>query len=191
MTVKNGLERRVAIFVISGTDKTFVYKDWRTCDKSQTIVIVPHDIRSGDFPNTRCCFTNLVLSIHCHSYYYRHHKNLSHHISVSWINKRSVPKHQFSWHDAAFNTHFYKQLYFVTTSPTHQRYLEHWNIAPSLLIQITWCGYKVTRLMFKHFLFKKLHNRNVVTLNVLPSPIPTPLHANLPLLEAMLQVVFW
>ena len=25
----------------------------------------------------------------------------------------------------------------------------------------------------------------------LPSPIPTPLLANLPLLEAMLQVVFW
>jgi len=30
-----------------------------------------------------------------------------------------------------------------------------------------------------------------VTLNVLSSPIPTPLHANLPLLEAMLQVIFW
>jgi hypothetical protein len=37
--------------------------------------------------------------------------------------------------------------------------------------------------MLEHFLFKKLHNRNVVTLNVLPSPIPTPLHAHLPLLE--------
>ena len=33
--------------------------------------------------------------------------------------------------------------------------------------------------MLEHFLLKKLHNRNVVTLNVLPSPIPTPLHANL------------
>jgi len=54
-----------------------------------------------------------------------------------------------------------------------------------------WCGYKVTGLMLEHFLFKKLHNRNVVTVNVLPSPIPTPLHVNLPLLEAMLQVVFW
>jgi len=44
--------------------------------------------------------------------------------------------------------------------------------------------------MLEHFSFKKLHNRNVVTLEVLPSPIPTLLHANLPLLEAMLQVVF-
>ena len=44
--------------------------------------------------------------------------------------------------------------------------------------------------MLEHLLFKKLHNRNVVTLNVLPSVIPTPLHANLPLLEAMLQIVF-
>jgi len=44
--------------------------------------------------------------------------------------------------------------------------------------------------MLEHFLFKKLHNRNVVTPNVLPSPIPTPLHVNLPLLEAMLQGVF-
>ena len=53
-----------------------------------------------------------------------------------------------------------------------------------------WCGYKITGLMLEHLLFKKLHNRNVVTLSVLPSAIPTPLHANLPLLEAMLQVVF-
>ena len=52
------------------------------------------------------------------------------------------------------------------------------------------CGYKITGLMLEHFLFTKLHNRNVVILNVLPYPIPTPLHANLPLLEAMLQVVF-
>jgi len=44
--------------------------------------------------------------------------------------------------------------------------------------------------MLEHFLFKKLHNRNAVTLNVLPSPIPTLLHVNLPLLEEMLQVVF-
>ena len=51
-------------------------------------------------------------------------------------------------------------------------------------------GYKITGLMLEYFVFKKLHNRNVVTLNVLPSPIPTPLHANLPLLEAMLQVIF-
>jgi len=54
----------------------------------------------------------------------------------------------------------------------------------------TWCGYKITRLMLEHFLLKKLHNRNVVTLYVLPSPIPTMPHANLPLLEAMLQVIF-
>jgi hypothetical protein len=40
--------------------------------------------------------------------------------------------------------------------------------------------------MLEYFLFKKLHNRNIVTLNVLPFPIPTPLHVNLPLLEAML-----
>ena len=53
----------------------------------------------------------------------------------------------------------------------------------------TWCGYKITGLMLEPFLFKKLHNRNVVTLTVLPSPIPTLLHVNLPLLEAMLQVV--
>ena len=58
-------------------------------------------------------------------------------------------------------------------------------------INYTWCGYKRTGLMLEHLLFKKLHNRNVVTLNVLPSAIPTPLHANFPLLEAMLQVVFW
>jgi len=45
--------------------------------------------------------------------------------------------------------------------------------------------------MLEHFLFKKLYNRNIVTLNVLPSPIPTPLHENLPLLESMLQVFFW
>ena len=45
--------------------------------------------------------------------------------------------------------------------------------------------------MLEHILYKTLHNINVVALNVLPSPIPIPLHANLPLLEAMLQVVFW
>ena len=45
--------------------------------------------------------------------------------------------------------------------------------------------------MLEYFLFKKLNNRNVVTLNVLPSPIPAPLHENVPLLEAMLQVFFW
>ena len=56
--------------------------------------------------------------------------------------------------------------------------------------QYTWCGYKITGLMLEHLSFKKLHNRNVVTLNVLPSAIPTPLHVNLPRLEAMLQVVF-
>jgi len=44
--------------------------------------------------------------------------------------------------------------------------------------------------MLEHILLKKLHNRNAVTPNVLPSPIPTLLHANLPLLEAVLQVVF-
>ena len=38
------------------------------------------------------------------------------------------------------------------------------------LQQNTWCGYKITGLMLEHFLFKTLHNRNVVTLNVLPSP---------------------
>ena len=54
----------------------------------------------------------------------------------------------------------------------------------------TWCGYKITGLMLEHLLLKKLHNINVVTLNVLPSAIPTPLYANFPLLEAMLQVVF-
>jgi len=59
----------------------------------------------------------------------------------------------------------------------------------SSLCTCMWCGYKVTGLMLEHFLFKKLHNRNV-TLTVLPSPIPTPLHVNLPLLEAMLQVLF-
>jgi len=44
--------------------------------------------------------------------------------------------------------------------------------------------------MLEHILLKKSHNRNVVTLNVLPSPIPKLLHANLLLLEAMLQVIF-
>ena len=33
----------------------------------------------------------------------------------------------------------------------------------------TWCGYKITALMLEHFLFRKLHNRNVVTFNVLHS----------------------
>jgi hypothetical protein len=56
--------------------------------------------------------------------------------------------------------------------------------------QHTWCGYKITVLMLEHFILKKLHNRNFVTLNVLPSLNPAPLHANLALLEAMLQVVF-
>ena len=45
--------------------------------------------------------------------------------------------------------------------------------------------------MLEHILFKKSHNRNVVILNELPSLIPTPLNPNLPLLEAMLQVIFW
>ena len=58
------------------------------------------------------------------------------------------------------------------------------------VVRNTWCGYKITGLMLQHLLFKKLHNRNVVTLNVFPSAIHTPLHANFPLLEAMLQVVF-
>jgi hypothetical protein len=53
-----------------------------------------------------------------------------------------------------------------------------------------WSVYKITGLMLEYFLFKKLHNKNVITLDVLPSPIPTPLQANLPLLEAMLQVIF-
>jgi hypothetical protein len=44
--------------------------------------------------------------------------------------------------------------------------------------------------MFEYLLLKILHNGNVVALNVLPSMIPAPLHANLPLLEAMLQVIF-
>ena len=57
-------------------------------------------------------------------------------------------------------------------------------------LKYMWCGYKITGLMLEHLLLKKLHNRNV-TLNVLPSAIPTPLHANFPLLEATLQVVFW
>jgi len=43
-------------------------------------------------------------------------------------------------------------------------------------IQHTWCGYKITGLMLDHFLFKKLHNRNVVTLNVLP---PQSLHRSM------------
>jgi hypothetical protein len=55
--------------------------------------------------------------------------------------------------------------------------------------ELTWCGYKITGLMLEYLLFKKLPNRNV-TLDVLPSPIPTPLHANLPLLVAMLHFVF-
>jgi hypothetical protein len=45
--------------------------------------------------------------------------------------------------------------------------------------------------MFEYFLLKKLRNGYVVNLIVLPSSIPTPLHANLLLLEAMLQAVFW
>jgi len=42
--------------------------------------------------------------------------------------------------------------------------------------------------MLEHFLLKKLHNRNVVALNVLPSLIPTPLLADLPLLEAIYRL---
>jgi hypothetical protein len=56
------------------------------------------------------------------------------------------------------------------------------------LIQQMWCDYKILGLMLEHFVFKKLHNRNIVTLNVLSSPILTPLHAKVPLLGAMLQV---
>jgi hypothetical protein len=59
------------------------------------------------------------------------------------------------------------------------------------VLECTWCGYKLTGLMLEYFLFKKLHNGNVVTLSLLPSPIPIPLHANLPQLKAMLQVVLW
>ena len=36
---------------------------------------------------------------------------------------------------------------------------------------------------------KKSDNRNVIPFNVVPSPIPTPLHANFPLLESVLQVI--
>jgi len=36
---------------------------------------------------------------------------------------------------------------------------------------------------------KKSENRNVIPFNVVPSPIPKPLHANFPLLEAVLQVI--
>jgi len=61
---------------------------------------------------------------------------------------------------------------------------------PTMISLYTWHGCKIAGLMLEHFLFKKLHSRNVVTLNVLPSPIPAPLHANLPLLEAVLQVIF-
>ena len=53
----------------------------------------------------------------------------------------------------------------------------------------TWCCYKINGFMLVHSLFKKLQNRNFVTLDVLPSSIPTPLHASLPLLGAMLQFV--
>jgi hypothetical protein len=56
-------------------------------------------------------------------------------------------------------------------------------------MKCTWCGYKINGLMSEHFLFKKLPNRIIVTLNVFSSPIPTPLHVNLPLFEAMLQIV--
>ena len=38
-------------------------------------------------------------------------------------------------------------------------------------------------------LLKKLDNRIVIPFNVVPSPIPTPLHANFPLLEVVLQVI--
>jgi len=40
--------------------------------------------------------------------------------------------------------------------------------------------------MLQHFYSKKLHNRNVVTLNVIPSPLSTQLLVYLPMLEAML-----
>jgi len=63
------------------------------------------------------------------------------------------------------------------------------SVSISVLLN-TWYGYKIAGLMLERFLFKKLHDRNVVTLDILPSPIPTLLHVNLPLLEAMLQVVF-
>ena len=38
-------------------------------------------------------------------------------------------------------------------------------------------------------LLKKSDNRNVIPFNVVPSPIPTLLHANFPLLEVVLQVI--
>jgi len=40
-------------------------------------------------------------------------------------------------------------------------------------------------------LLKKSDNRNVIPFNVVPSPIPTPLHANFPQLEAVLQVILF
>ena len=78
-----------------------------------------------------------------------------------------------------------KKISWLCQEPDHH-FLSH--LACNLVT--TWCGNKITGLMLEHLLFKKLHNRNVVTLSVLPSAIPTPLHANFPLLEAMLQVVF-
>jgi len=43
--------------------------------------------------------------------------------------------------------------------------------------------------MLYPFIEKKSDNQNVIPFNVVPSPIPTPLHANFPLLEAVLQVI--
>ena len=60
---------------------------------------------------------------------------------------------------------------------------------PMVSRSCTWWSYKTIGLMLEHFLFKKLHKRNV-TLIVLPSPIQALLQSNFPLLEAMLQVVF-
>jgi hypothetical protein len=45
--------------------------------------------------------------------------------------------------------------------------------------------------MLLNLLFNSSHNANVIAFKEAPSPTLTPLHANFPLLEAMLQIPFW
>jgi len=61
-------------------------------------------------------------------------------------------------------------------------YFYLWNIQGVAIMKPDSCS----NPLFKK---KKSDNRNVIPFNVVPSPVPTPLHVNFPLLEAVLQVI--
>lgn len=41
------------------------------------------------------------------------------------------------------------------------------------------------------FLIHLVYNGNITLFNILPSMIPIPFHVNFPLLEIMMQIIFW